>query len=240
MSRAEKFRARKNGAPPAPTPDQATSHTHAFSVDSITGRTAEAIKTFVDRVSGDAKWYYRERLDVEPPSPVKRQRLDEEEARRAPPAPPAAVDPPFFADDPGRYQMGFDEDDPPDAPMPRPRAPPVVKPSDPAADACIRCKDCFGDELLCGTCCVSRHAENPLHRVEKWTGSMFIKWSLKQLGLHVQLGHPCRSACPEPHALHVDFVVLHTNGIHKVNVDTCDCENALLAGAPEEQMLRAG
>ncbi|KAJ6524091.1 hypothetical protein DFH09DRAFT_937423, partial [Mycena vulgaris] len=36
------------------------------------------------------------------------------------------------------------------------------------------------------------------------------------------------------------FVVLHTNGIHQVAVDICDCEHIDKAGAPEIQMLRAG
>ncbi|KAJ6631640.1 hypothetical protein B0H10DRAFT_1938473 [Mycena sp. CBHHK59/15] len=29
-----------------------------------------------------------------------------------------------------------------------------------------RCKECFGDDLLCSPCLVDRHAENPLHHVE--------------------------------------------------------------------------
>jgi hypothetical protein len=41
-------------------------------------------------------------------------------------------------------------------------------------------------------------------------------------------------------ALHSHFVVLHTNGIHEVAVDACDCENKLLAGPVEEQMERVG
>ncbi|KAJ7715644.1 hypothetical protein B0H16DRAFT_1805045 [Mycena metata] len=104
----------------------------------------------------------------------------------------------------------------------------------------IRCKDCFGDQLICATCCVDRHAENPLHRVEQWNGSHFQIVSLKSLGLRVQLGHPPRTRCPSAVQLHVDFVVLHTNGIHHVVVDACDCEDRFLVGPPEEQLLTAG
>jgi hypothetical protein len=35
-------------------------------------------------------------------------------------------------------------------------------------------------------------------------------------------------------------VVLHTNGIHEVAVDVCDCEHRVAAGPPEVQMLRMG
>ncbi|KAJ7736633.1 hypothetical protein B0H16DRAFT_1466534 [Mycena metata] len=110
----------------------------------------------------------------------------------------------------------------------------------PDARCSFRCKNCFGDEMLCADCMVDRHQENPLHRIEIWNGAFFETTSLKSLGLRVQLGHPPRHRCPEPHPLHADFVVLHTNGIHEVAVAACDCENRWLAGPPEEQMLRAG
>ncbi|KAJ7754817.1 hypothetical protein B0H16DRAFT_1458854 [Mycena metata] len=108
------------------------------------------------------------------------------------------------------------------------------------ATSSYRCKNCFGDAMLCAECIVDRHAENPLHRIEFWNGRFFETTSLKSLGLRVQLGHAPRQRCSEPRALHTDFIVLHTNGIHEVAVDACDCENAYLAGPPEEQMLRAG
>ncbi|KAJ7715348.1 hypothetical protein B0H16DRAFT_1339955, partial [Mycena metata] len=104
----------------------------------------------------------------------------------------------------------------------------------------IRCRDCFGDQLICAECCVNKHADNPLHRVEQWDGTKFGASSLKSLGLRVQLGHPVRTRCPAAVQLHPDFVVLHTNGIHEVAVDACDCEDRLLAGPPWEQLLRAG
>ncbi|KAJ6499892.1 hypothetical protein DFH09DRAFT_835688, partial [Mycena vulgaris] len=106
----------------------------------------------------------------------------------------------------------------------------------------VRCKECFGDDLLCAPCLVNRHAENPLHQVEvcRWDGKFFTKSSLKELGLRVQLGHRVRERCTEPHVVNNEFIVLHKNGIHDVAVDICNCENAREAGAPEIQMLRAG
>jgi hypothetical protein len=35
-------------------------------------------------------------------------------------------------------------------------------------------------------------------------------------------------------------MVLHTNGLHEVAVDACDCESRCSAGPPEEQLQRAG
>ncbi|KAJ7912863.1 hypothetical protein B0H13DRAFT_2232401 [Mycena leptocephala] len=110
-------------------------------------------------------------------------------------------------------------------------------------DACwpeFRCRDCFGDDLLCSKCMVDRHKQNPLHAIEQYTGELFEQATLKSLGLRVQLGHPPREYCAEPKELHSHFVVLHTNGIHEVAVDACECEHQRDAGEHEEQLLRAG
>ncbi|KAJ7738200.1 hypothetical protein B0H16DRAFT_1325595 [Mycena metata] len=107
--------------------------------------------------------------------------------------------------------------------------------------ALYRCRNCFDDEMLCDICMVGRHIENPLHHVEFWNGMHFKASSLKALGLCVQLGHRPHDRCPQPHQLHEKFVVIHANGIHNVSVDACNCgENRLLAGPPEDQLLRAG
>jgi hypothetical protein len=63
---------------------------------------------------------------------------------------------------------------------------------------------------------------------------------LKTLGLRVQLGHRVGDRCAGATPLHASVVVLHTNGIHEVAVDACDCERRLWAGSPEEQLQRAG
>ncbi|KAF8131350.1 hypothetical protein K438DRAFT_1642889, partial [Mycena galopus ATCC 62051] len=89
-------------------------------------------------------------------------------------------------------------------------------------------------------CIIAAYAANPLHRIERWNGRWFESSSLKRLGLHVQLRHPPHERCSEPLALHAGFVVLHTNGIHEVAIDSCDCEHCVWARRPEEQLLRAG
>ncbi|KAJ7714051.1 hypothetical protein DFH07DRAFT_974574 [Mycena maculata] len=111
---------------------------------------------------------------------------------------------------------------------------------DPLAECRVRCRNCFGDDILCTACCVDRHAQNPFHHIERWNGKFFVRHTLKELGLRVQLGHLVGDRCPEPMCPNADFIVLHDNGIHQVNVDICDCENVALAGPPEIQMLRAG
>ncbi|KAJ7785627.1 hypothetical protein B0H16DRAFT_1294468, partial [Mycena metata] len=64
--------------------------------------------------------------------------------------------------------------------------------------------------------------------------------SLKSLGLRVQLGHRPGEKCASPLQLHPDFVVLHSNGIHEVAVNGCDCKDRFIAGPPEIQLMHAG
>ncbi|OJA09031.1 hypothetical protein AZE42_11088 [Rhizopogon vesiculosus] len=88
----------------------------------------------------------------------------------------------------------------------------------------IRCRDCFGLELLCLACTVHKHARIPLHRVEQWNGSFFEHTTLKTLGLRIQLGHRFGEACCNPHrAFNDDFVIMDNTGIHKVALDFCGC-----------------
>ncbi|KAJ6458766.1 hypothetical protein C8R45DRAFT_796230, partial [Mycena sanguinolenta] len=104
-----------------------------------------------------------------------------------------------------------------------------------------RCRECLGDDMLCKACIMKGHVENPLHLIQEWTGRLFVSTTLKALGLRIQLGHRPRERCLQPVELHTQFVVLHTNGIQEVTVDSCDCgENHLHAGSPEEQLLRMG
>ena len=58
-----------------------------------------------------------------------------------------------------------------------------------------------------------------------WNGLFFQRSTLKELGLRVQLGHAPGQYCPTREAASKDFVVIHTNGIHLVNVDYCRCHS---------------
>ncbi|KAH7919139.1 hypothetical protein BV22DRAFT_1134058 [Leucogyrophana mollusca] len=100
-----------------------------------------------------------------------------------------------------------------------------------------RCEDCFGEDVLCATCTVKRHATTPLHRLKEWTGNFFERVSLKSLGLRIQLGHSVGSICARPERAFGDaFVVVDIQGVHDVGLDFCGCETAKTR---TKQLLRA-
>ncbi|KAJ6564337.1 hypothetical protein B0H19DRAFT_942572, partial [Mycena capillaripes] len=76
--------------------------------------------------------------------------------------------------------------------------------------------------------------------VSEWKDTFFVKPSLKKLGHRVQLGHPHGQHCFPPRAANKHFVVIHDNGIHKVAVDFCECEQQRKAGLPYIQLLCYG
>ncbi|KAJ7787931.1 hypothetical protein B0H14DRAFT_2177127, partial [Mycena olivaceomarginata] len=45
--------------------------------------------------------------------------------------------------------------------------------------------------------------------------------TLKKLGLRVQLGHAYSQSCQRPIPAHKHFMVVHSNGMHKVAIDFC-------------------
>ncbi|KAF7797969.1 hypothetical protein EIP86_009176 [Pleurotus ostreatoroseus] len=108
-------------------------------------------------------------------------------------------------------------------------------------DACqeqtsvAKCEDCFVDEVLCEGCVLRRHARNPLHFIKVWQDDHFVRRSLFDLGLVVQLGHGGRGVCLK----HVSrtLVVIHSNGVHKVNARFCDCQVEL---PRRVQLMRQG
>ncbi|KAF8867839.1 hypothetical protein BD779DRAFT_1463482 [Infundibulicybe gibba] len=88
----------------------------------------------------------------------------------------------------------------------------------------FRCEDCFNIRLTCKSCTIHLHRALPLHRIKQWNGLYFAKQSLKHIGLRIQLGHHLNQPCPNPVAAPGDdFVVIHTNGIHCVGLDFCNC-----------------
>ncbi|KAF9472822.1 hypothetical protein BDN70DRAFT_818093, partial [Pholiota conissans] len=60
----------------------------------------------------------------------------------------------------------------------------------------------------------------------KWTGTQFVKISLKDIGLKIQLNHSSMF-CENPVPAHTSMLVLHTNGIHSVAVQYCGCSRAI-------------
>ncbi|KAI0654695.1 hypothetical protein C8Q70DRAFT_879022, partial [Cubamyces menziesii] len=91
--------------------------------------------------------------------------------------------------------------------------------------ATICCREC-APTLLCEACTVGRHADLPWHRVERWTGQMFERTSLANLGLLIQLGHADMSQCSNPRPACSDFCVIDVSGQHHVNLLFCGCKCA--------------
>ncbi|KAF7969254.1 hypothetical protein HWV62_27842 [Athelia sp. TMB] len=111
------------------------------------------------------------------------------------------------------------------------------------AEGNVRCEDCFGRQMFCRACCLKHHRDQPLHRIKEWNGDYFKSLTLRDIGLRVQLGenHAPGASCVFKREVHKDFVVLHTNGIHLVNVDSCGCSG--LNGpvvSVAQQLMRAG
>ncbi|KDR64862.1 hypothetical protein GALMADRAFT_82591, partial [Galerina marginata CBS 339.88] len=83
------------------------------------------------------------------------------------------------------------------------------------APGVYRCTECILPSLLCKECCLRRHRILPFHTIKEWTGTAFIRTTLKALGLCLQLNH-MSMRCSNPEACHQSFSVLHTNGIHEI------------------------
>ncbi|KAG6907526.1 hypothetical protein DXG01_008615 [Tephrocybe rancida] len=86
-----------------------------------------------------------------------------------------------------------------------------------------RCCECQNCSLYCAACLIENHSSEPFHRIKEWNGSFFSPTTFFDLGLRVQLNHLHGEGCPNPESLLGGFVVLHTNGIHRVNIDFCNC-----------------
>ncbi|KIK73763.1 hypothetical protein PAXRUDRAFT_177552 [Paxillus rubicundulus Ve08.2h10] len=87
------------------------------------------------------------------------------------------------------------------------------------------CDDCFSQHLSCKECTVQAHRNLPLHRIKHWLGGYFADFTLKSLGLHVQLGHKPGGVCPNQQAaFDNNFVVIDVHSIHAIGLDFCGCE----------------
>ncbi|KIP01466.1 hypothetical protein PHLGIDRAFT_80565, partial [Phlebiopsis gigantea 11061_1 CR5-6] len=102
-----------------------------------------------------------------------------------------------------------------------------------SADGVFRCTECFGRDLVCQGCCLTRHAQLPLHRLERWTGTHFAKESLHSLGYSLQLGHSRGMHCITRHKRMI--TVFHVNGLHQVTVYFCGCDHS---AERRQQLLR--
>ncbi|KAJ6503466.1 hypothetical protein C8R47DRAFT_969052 [Mycena vitilis] len=92
----------------------------------------------------------------------------------------------------------------------------------------FKCHDC-GPFLQCKKCCVKRHALTPLHMLKEWNGDCWQTATLRKLGLVYQLGH-AGLPCIYPAAETRTMTVIHTNGIHQVRYQYCNCTRSHALG----------
>ncbi|KAK7021051.1 hypothetical protein VNI00_017540 [Paramarasmius palmivorus] len=107
-----------------------------------------------------------------------------------------------------------------------------------APNPTYRCLDCFGLRMYCKGCLLRIHHDQPLHHVQEWSQDTFFQsTSLRDLSLRIQLGHRSGHACDHREQGHKDFVIMHWNGLHYVNVDFCEC-----SGSPDRvsQLMEIG
>ncbi|KAJ7434571.1 hypothetical protein FB451DRAFT_1467534, partial [Mycena latifolia] len=81
---------------------------------------------------------------------------------------------------------------------------------------------------------VEAHRRLPFHQIQHWTGSMFVRKTLKDMGLRIQLGHwdKPNQRCPVPSpASGDDFVIVDTHGVHEVGLDYCGWRRWVAYGA---------
>ncbi|VDC00223.1 unnamed protein product [Peniophora sp. CBMAI 1063] len=88
-----------------------------------------------------------------------------------------------------------------------------------------RCEDCRGADL-CKECIVFWHRYSPLHKIERFNASGFYeRVSGADLGIRVQVLHRPGDVCKFRTLHSVErFTIIHTNGIHNIPVDFCNCE----------------
>ncbi|KAJ7036441.1 hypothetical protein C8F04DRAFT_1258007 [Mycena alexandri] len=102
--------------------------------------------------------------------------------------------------------------------------------------ALYRCRTCFWPRIICRTCTLTAHREQPLHRIEGVPDFKGI--TLAMLGLVVFLGHG-GGKCPNG-VRDADFTILGVDGAHDVILDFCGCDDATSRGMQLEAMCLHG
>src|ERR1700683_5440738 len=76
-------------------------------------------------------------------------------------------------------------------------------------------------------CLVCSHQDLPLHHVQQWMGTHFNRTCLSEMGLVHCLGHGTVH-CPNSPVGSKGWqtMIIHTNGIHKLNIEFCCCAHA--------------
>jgi CxC2 like cysteine cluster associated with KDZ transposases len=73
---------------------------------------------------------------------------------------------------------------------------------------------------------------------QKWTGEFYEPSTLADIGLQIQLGHAPGYSCSNPKPAPRNLTIIHTNGLHHVTLDYCECDQYARAGSHRQQLLR--
>ncbi|KAF7356785.1 hypothetical protein MVEN_01013800 [Mycena venus] len=94
------------------------------------------------------------------------------------------------------------------------------------ADPTYRCvqQTCYRPGLFCKKYIMACHVVLPTHWIQEWNGNFFVRRSLKDLGLVVQLSHLPGFSRDSPLRAHTHFVVINVTRIHYVKVNFCQCD----------------
>lgn len=105
-----------------------------------------------------------------------------------------------------------------------------------------RCTECTGPHLfLCSTCIAESHVNSPFHRIERWDGTSLEPYTLREIGFTLRLGHNGRGCSTKNWQIELPseaytLNVMHTNGLHKVDIVYCTCSKL----QHHEQLLMHG
>ena len=71
---------------------------------------------------------------------------------------------------------------------------------------------------------------------QEWYDAHWNQTTLRAIGLTVQLGHPTFEPCSRPVPANAFMAVVHTNGIHSVNINYCGCTSQAISH--RQQLMR--
>ena len=109
-----------------------------------------------------------------------------------------------------------------------------------AEQVVYRCTECMHARVLCATCMVKKHSQQPFHVLEQFDGKKRY-WTicgLADLGLEVNLGH---GGSPCPTGLRArPMTIVHERGIWETKIRFCNCCTGRRRARDDVQLLQAG
>lgn len=79
-----------------------------------------------------------------------------------------------------------------------------------------RCRDCYHPSFYCTSCCLSTHAEEPYHRIQRFNGEYFERYDLDKLGVLIDI---------RPHSGECVYNKAGVSGLHGTYNDNWDSDD---------------